>query len=433
MNAPPQRIGWLQSLARQWRMIMLSIISVAMGYVVWDRPIPPTWVYTPPTGSVGLIGLTRDGRVVAMDYPTDDAAQDLFRILDIKTGRVLSEFAIPGHESIKFEGLKPRFHSGVISGDGQVAVVYAASWGIVLFVNLQNGEFVHPPHLGGHWAQECSPDGRYVVLNVSNEDEHGNSTGSSERLFDLKTGQLSWTCEQDTRFSPDSQLFLCYERDDEQRRVTIRSVRDNSTILSDSVPSIPGGENAEFHNWSGTRLYVNYSFDVPGSPVPERRCWSYATTGTRLSDQKREPLIGGYLVNPRCLVFRSFRGEERLHFPPEKGSLLDRIGNLLGEWGILFRNWRSEHSWQPLSLVDAEPLGVRVGGLSHDFRVSPQRDWLVDDGDQLRAWKLPAYHNLARWCYVCLTAAAPWGLLWILRRQTKVSKAKPSGLGHEAS
>ena len=334
MNTPPQRISWLQGLARNWQMIMLSIISVAMGYVVWDRPIPPTWVYTPPTGSVGLIGLTRDGRVVAVDYPTDDVAQDRFRILDIKTGRVLSEFAIPFHESINFEGLKPRYRRGAISGDDQIAVIEAPGWSITLFVNLQTGELVHPPYLGASSVGEGSPDGRYVVLNVSDIDEHGNSTGSSERLFDLKTGQLGWTCEQDTQFSPDSQSFLCYERDDEQRRVTIRSVRDNSTILSDSVPSIPGGENAEFHSWSGTRLYVNYSFDVPGSPVPERRCWSYATTGTRLSDQKREPLIGGYLVNPRCLVDRpgswyrfSGGGWEGLG----RGCLGDAFGEDLGE------------------------------------------------------------------------------------------------------
>lgn len=427
MNAPPQSISWLQSLVRNWQVIIVSIISLVAGYVVWDRPIPPTWVYTPPTGSIGLIGLTRDGRVVTIEYPTDDPAQDRFRILDIKTGRVLSEFAIPYHESINFEGLKPRFHDGAISGDGQVAVIVAPSYLTTLFVNLQTGEQVHPPCLGAKWVSECSPDGRYVVLDARNYDEDGNSTGRSERLFDLKSGQLSWACAQDTRFSPDSQLFLCYEWDDEQRRVTIRSVRDNSVILSDSVPSIPGGKNAEFHEWSGTRLYMNYSFDVPGSPAPERRCWSYATTGARLSDQRREPLIGSYLVNPRCYAFRSLRrshrGEQRLYFPPEKGSLLDRIGGLLGEWGILFRNWRTEDSWQPLSQEDADPLGVRVRGLSHDFRVSPQRDWLVDDGDQLRVWKLPAYRSWARWCYVFLAAAVPWGLWWILRR-TKALKAR---------
>jgi hypothetical protein len=430
MNSPPLHIRWLQRLVQSLRVIILLVISVAAGYFVWDRLIPPTWVYTPPTGGVNLIGITQDGRVVTIDSRPGETVQGRLHVHAIDSGKIIFDFAIPSDKSLNNEGVRIQFHHGVVSGDGEIAILISSKRDRGLFVNLRSGELLPSPPWGILSADACSPDGRYVVLNVKHEDE----SKSQWRLYDLKAGQLSWDCERTTHFSPDSQSFLCYKYDRAQRSVTIRSVCDNTIVLSDEVPR---DMNAEFLDWSGDRLFVTHSSRDSGSQLSEVICSSFATTGTRLSDERREPLIGGSLINPKCYSFRYFspfrRGEKRIYYPPDEDSLIQRMNASLEEWGIPFDSMESKASWQPYSSEDAKPFGVRIGGLSRHFKISPQGDWLVEYGDHLRVWKLPAHRSWARWCYVFLAAAAPWGLWWILRRRTKALKARQPDTPEDAA
>jgi hypothetical protein len=410
----------VQVVARHRRMILLTLLSIVASYVVWCRPIPPLWEHAPTAESILVLGITGDGRVVSVDRPAGDDAIARLRVRDNGTGKIISDLEIPD------TGVSTYCEQGVVSGDGNAAILGSSRSPQVVIVSLQNGALLHPPvspATGRTYIGSCSPDGTYVVVTTVGDGEFG----TVSRLLDLKTGEFSWACEPDTQFSPDSQLFLCYRFSGGMMHVTIRLISDNSLKLSDSVPQYMGGNGVSVCGWSDNRLYVNYGHSYPRTTITERQCWSYATTGSCLSDPRDEPLFRGRIVNSQCYASRvckgEIRGEYRYDFRPEIDSIASQIRNTVRSWGMPIESWVEQDSWQPLTR-DGATVGARVEGLRHGFKTSADGKWLAAGGNNLRVWKLPAYRSLARWCYVFLAASAPWGLWWILRRRTKGLKAR---------
>ncbi len=414
MNSPLPQLARFRRLMGDWLLMLAILLSITAGTFVWLQPIPPLWVYDPTATTeenMRVIGLTSDGRVVSVDCPSGENARCRLRVRDVQTGRIVADYEIPNGDT-----LSQNFH-GELSGDGELAILCSRFDATALVLSLKTGELRYPPLRGVYEVGSCSPDGRFAVL----ETFWGGDDGASYRIIDLGAGEFRWKSESWTQFSADGKSFLNFRFEKEKRLVSIRSLEDNAELLSDVVPQMPAGTSALLHGWSGGRLYVLYSNTEPGAHPSDRLCWSYDTASHRLNDPRFEPLIRGAMLDQRTFVFSVFRGkyrgEVRLHFSSENGSLLDQIHDKLDDLGFRLGERDLEQSWQPLSLEAGHPVGVRIQGISHRFKVSPNGDWLVDGGEQLRVWQLPAQRGYSRWLQTALFSLIPWALLFIRRRQ----------------
>ncbi len=379
--------------ARRLRFAALLFLSAVAGGIVWNLPLPPTWEYTSPSeGTISVLGITKEGRVVTLDFPSDDELPPQLRVRDVESGGVIVDVPTPG----------TNYRSGVISGDGQSVILDWKFGGEVQVVSLKDGKPRYPA-LYARDINACSADGRFAVMKENDN-----------RIVNLTTGEFKWQCDDETLFSPDSHQYLTVRQEGDNYFLSIRSLADNHEVLSDLIPGVSGGKYNWLQKWTGDRLYVSYCFKVAGSNFTDRRCWSYDTSGYRLSDPQLDPDSYSRLVNPRTYSHRYSRddwaGEQQLHFPPPEGSLLYRIQDTLYDWNLPFGLIDIEYSWQAYSLQTKRPMGERIRGLHHDMQRSSDGRWLADGGDQLRVWRLPAKRDWSRWIQVILAATLPWGI-----------------------
>ncbi len=407
MNAISPPSDPARRILRLWLHLILLLVSVFAGSIVWSRPIPPTWIYAAHLETIDVIGITRDGRIVSIDsLLSGEESIPRLRVREVETGRVIADHSIPDP-----------YRRGKLSGDGNWVLLDGQNFGGgVLVVSLKDWKPRYP-YLPASQVDDASADGRFAVMYF--DEWH---------IVDLTTGQILWQCEPETLFSSDSQQYITVRWEGDNRFVSIRSLSDNHEVLSDLIPDIPDWRYEYIQSWTGERLFARYRAKVAGVSAPDRRYWSFDTRGEKLSDPRRDPLAHGRFIDSRTYAYAMTQpvsqrsGELRLHFPPTKGSLLARVYKTLSDWNFPLGESKTENSWQPFIPQTIHPVGVRLRELGNHFKVSSDGHWLVDGGDQLRVWRIPATRSWTRWLQTFLAATLPWSLRLIrFRRRLSVA------------
>lgn len=361
-------------------------LSLVVGWLVWRRPIPPTWSLETDM-SFNIAGITSDGRLVTTERASAEDAIPKLCIRDVRSGKLLKSFDLDEPSSIKRSRVSP---------DGSFAVV-VDQVSTMKVVSLDSGQLRFPTRYA-YSIDEISPDSRYALIEL-NEDE----------VVDLENGQTVTKFEGEADFSEDSQRILITKWTEGVVDAWIRDLKTNSDVHLGQVPNVPdpkiGSRIRRIHHlyWRSNRLYVSYNMETNEELGAINQVWSYDTRGSILADPRLEPLLYSRFESHRVIFVSTtqngHRGEWRMHFPPTEGSFMDRLVEGLGWLGLPTGPNTSEDSWQPIDDTTEKPMGSRVEGLTSHFLISPDGQWLVDlyPKSGLRGWALPARRSIYHW------------------------------------
>lgn len=397
----------LSQTLRYWPTVLVSAIALLVGWFVWQRPIPPTWSLESEL-SVRTFGISRDGRLVTTEQELDSGKPIRLRIRDVRTGDIQRDFDLESSESTQSMRLTP---------DGMHAVVVDS--GITLkVVSLEDGQ----PRFPARYARsidQISPDSRYAIIDLDGGE-----------VIDLENGNTIAKFEGESYFSEDSQQILIANFTQGVTHVSILDLRDNSTVDLGQVPERPepGCDGVlrpgRYCRWMNGRLYVRYELKTTDELGFEFREWSFDTRSPQLTDPRSEPELFSRHEAHRTFLhsmnLNGHRGERRLHHPPPKGSLTERLVHGLNWLGVSTGPNVSEDSWQPIDDMTEKPIGSRVERLTPGFLISPDGEWLVDHHQEtyrngLRGWTLPAYRDAYRWLQSGAAALVPILLFYLGR------------------
>lgn len=361
-------------------------LSLVVGWLVWRRPIPPTWSLESDM-SFNIAGITSDGRLVTTERASAEGTIPKLCIRDVRSGKLLRSFNLDEPSFIK---------QSLVSPDGSFAVV-VNQVSTMKVVSLESGQLRFPTGYA-YSIDEISPDSRYALIERNKEE-----------VIDLENGETISTFEGDADFSEDSQRILITQWTDGVIDVWIRDLKTGSDAHLGKVPKFPDPKldmivrRIHFHYWRNDRLYVSYQLKADDELGVMYQQWSYNTRGSNLTDPRLEPhLFTRHEAHRVTLCSTSkdgHRGELRLHFPPPEGSFIDRLLDGFDWLGFPTGPIDTEYSWQPIDDMTEKPMGLRVEGLTSHFLISPDGQWLVDlhPKSGLRGWALPARRSIYHW------------------------------------